>query len=48
MAVGAGGGLASPLTLSKLRWGARVVEVVVMVVLMVVVVVDDGWMMMDG
>ena len=44
MAVGAGGGLASPLTLSKLRWGGRVVVVmvvatVVMVVLMVVLMV---------
>ena len=37
--VGGGGGLASPLTLSKLRWGASVV-VVVMVVMEVMVVVE--------
>ena len=39
--VGGGGGLASPLTLSKLRWGASVVVVVMVVMEVMEVEVDD-------
>ena len=48
MVEGAGGGLASPLTLSKLRWGAKVVVVVMVVATVVVVVVGLGLGLEEG